>query len=172
LAEFLENAWRAALREQHALSLLMVEVDYFKAYGDAAGIAKSDACIRAVAETISHVAARATDLVARHGGPRFVVVLANTPLEGALQVGEQIRTAVQALSIPRHRPAGVITVSVGVTSTVPTRGTRAETCLAAAERALRAAIERGHNQVGYSSAAHTGLFQSLCLPNDAPRPSS
>jgi diguanylate cyclase (GGDEF)-like protein len=167
-AEFLERAWRNALREQRPLSLLMIDIDHFTAYNDTYGRAKGDICLKALAEVISGVTCRASDLVARYGGEEFVVVLGNTPLEGALQVAEEIRAAVQELAIP-HRGAprpGILTVSVGVTSTVPSRGSTADSCLTAADRAMSAAKEQGRNQVGYSMAAHTGLFQSLCLPND------
>ncbi len=173
-SEFLERAWRTALREQHPISLLMIDIDCFKAYNDAYGHQRGDTCLKAVAEAICQVAARAGDLVSRYGGEEFVVVLSNTPLEGALQVAEQIRAAIQGLAIPhRGSPlAGVVTVSVGATSTLPTRNVKPDVCLAAADRALYAAKEQGRNRVGYSTAAQTGLFQSLCLPNDpAPRPS-
>ena len=149
----------------------MIDIDYFKAYNDAYGHQQGDTCIRAVAEAVRHVVGRATDMVARYGGEEFVAVLGNTPLEGALQVGEQIRAAIEGLAIP-HRTAParpVVTVSVGVTSTLPTRGSKPETSLVAADRALYAAKEQGRNCVGYSSASRTGLFQSLCLPNEPGR---
>jgi diguanylate cyclase (GGDEF)-like protein len=173
-AEFLDRAWRTGLREQRPLSILMIDIDHFKAYNDAYGHQRGDTCLKAVAEAICHVVGRAGDQVSRYGGEEFVVVLASTPLEGALQVAEQIRAAIQGLAIP-HRGApehAVVTVTVGVTSTLPTRSAKPDVCLAAADRALYAAKEQGRNRVGYSTAAHTGLFQSLCLPNDpAPRPS-
>ena len=172
--EFLDRAWRTALRDQQPLSILVIDIDHFNAYNDSYGHEQGDTCIKAVADALCHVVCRASDMVARYGGEEFVAVLGNTPLEGALQVGEQIRAVVQALAIP-HRGAPdepVVTVSVGVTSTLPARGTKSDTCLAAADRALDAAKEQGRNRVGYSTAARTGLFQSLCLPNDpAPKAS-
>jgi diguanylate cyclase (GGDEF)-like protein len=166
--EFLERAWRMGLRDQRPLSVLMIDIDHFKPYNDTYGHPQGDLCLKAVAEAICNVVGRASDVVARYGGEEFVVVLGDTPLEGGLRVAEHIRAAVQSLAIP-HRGApelGIVTVSVGVSSTLPARGARSDSCLTAADRAMYAAKEQGRNQVGYSAAAHTGLFQSLCLPND------
>ena len=168
LAEFLDRAWRTAQREHHPVAVLMIDVDHFLAYTDAYGQPRGDTCLQAVANAISYVVGRSTDLVTRFGSAEFVVVLGNTPLESALLVGEQIRATVEALAIP-HQGApspGVVTVSIGVSSSLPTREAQFDIGLDAADRALYAAKEQGCNRVGYSSVAHTGLFQSLCLPNE------
>jgi len=175
LAEQLDRAWRSALRDQQPLSVLMIDIDSFKAYNDTYGHPQGDSCIRAVADAIRHVAGRATDFVARYGGEEFVVVLGGTALEGALQVGEQVRTAVEGMNVPHLAAPGraVVTVSVGVTSVVPTRGARAETALLAADRALYAAKEQGRNRVGYSSTGQVATLQASFIPNDpAGRPPS
>ncbi len=171
LAEFLDRAWRTAQRNEQPLSVLMIDIDHFEAYRAIYGQQRGDACLQAVADAIEHLAGRATDRLARHGGAEFVVVLGNTPLEGGLQVGEQIRAAIEALSIPHQGASGpaVVTVSVGVTSSLPARSTAPDSCLQAADRALDAAREQGRNRVGYSSVASTGLFQSLCLPGEPGR---
>jgi diguanylate cyclase (GGDEF)-like protein len=169
LTEFIEHGWRAAQREQQPLSVLMIDIDHFKAYNDAYGHPQGDTCLRAVAEAIARVVSRATDLVARYGGEEFVAVLGNTPLEGALDVAEQVRAAIERLAIPhRAAPGHVVTVSVGATSSLPARNTRPDASLAAADRALYAAKAEGRNRVGFSTAARTGLYQSLCLPNGPP----
>ena len=121
-----------------------------------------------VAEAVRRTVGRASDQVSRYGGEEFVVVLGNTPLEGALKIAENIRLAVQNLGI-LHKDAknhGIMTVSVGVTSTQPTRQTRPETVLVAADRAMYNAKHAGKNQVAYSTAARTGIYQALCLPSD------
>lgn len=175
LAEFLERTWRGAMREQQPVSIIVLDIDQFRSYNEVSGQPKGDTCLKAVADAIRQIVSRASDLVCRFGGEEFVVVLGNTPLDGALALAEQIRAAVQSLAIP-HRgltPPGALTVSAGVASTVPTRNSQPNSLLAAAERALHAAKELGRNQVAYSTAARTGLYQSLCLPNDvvAARPS-
>jgi len=167
-AEFLSQAWRNALREEQALSILMIDIDDFKDYNTLYGHKKGDACLKIVAEAVRRTVGRASDQVSRYGGEEFVVVLGNTPLEGALKIAENIRLAVQNLGI-LHKDAknqGIMTVSVGVTSTQPTRETRPETVLVAADRAMYNAKHAGKNQVAYSTAARTGIYQALCLPSD------
>ena len=167
-AEFLSQAWRNALREEQALSILMIDIDDFNAYNAHYGHKKGDACLKIIAEAICRTVGRASDQVSRYGGEEFVVVLGNTPLEGALKIAENIRTVVQNLGI-LHQDAennGILTVSVGVTSTQPTKEMRAETVLVAADRAMYNAKHAGKNQVAYSTAARTGIYQALCLPSD------
>lgn len=168
-AEFLLRAWQNALREEQALSILMIDIDDFKSYNEHHGHKKGDACLKIVAESIRQTVGRASDLVSRYGGEEFVVVLGNTPLEGALKIAENIRVAVESLGI-LHKGAkgvGMMTVSVGVTSTLPTRETQPETVLVAADRAMYNAKHNGKNQVAYSTTARTGIYQALCLPGNA-----
>jgi diguanylate cyclase (GGDEF)-like protein len=168
LAEFLDREWRNAMREQKPVSLIVVDIDHFRAYNERSGTQKGDTCLKAVAEALRQVASRPSDLVCRHGSDDFVVVLGNTPLDGALEVAEQLRSAIQGLAIPHPDAPGekIVTVSVGASSAVPARHGRAERLLSAAERAVHTAKELGRNQVAYSTTARTGLYQSLCLPND------
>jgi diguanylate cyclase (GGDEF)-like protein len=171
LAEALDRAWRAAARDGQAVSLLMIDIDHFKAYNDCYGHPQGDACLKAVANTLCHVAGRALDTVARYGGEEFAVVLGDTPLEGALHVAEQLRAAIEAMNVPHLAAPGrnVVTVSIGVTSTIPTRDSTAEAAIGAADRALYAAKEQGRNRVGYSTPAGTGLFRSINIQNGPPQ---
>lgn len=167
-AEFLFRAWRNALREEQPLSILMIDIDDFKSYNDHHGHKKGDACLKIIAESIRQTVGRASDLVSRYGGEEFVVVLGNTPLEGALKIAENVRISIESLGI-LHKGAqnpGTMTVSVGVTSTLPTRETQPETFLVAADRAMFNAKHNGKNQVAYSTTARTGIYQALCLPGN------
>jgi len=106
-----------------------------------------------------NVATALTNLV-----PDEVVKLDQT----RITIREPIRGAIESLGIP-HRKAsryGIVTISVGVTSTVPERSTTPETFLVAADRAMYTAKHDGKNQVAYSTPAQTGLFQSLCVTGD------
>ena len=96
-------------------------------------------------------------------------MLGDTPLEGGLNIAEKIRAAVERLGIPhkgaeRHQ---CVTVSIGVTSTLPGHDTNPETVLVAADRAMYNAKNDGKNKVAYSTAARTGTYEALCVPGDA-----
>jgi len=169
-AQFLAQTWRSALRDNKAISILIMDIDDFKAFNDTYGHQKGDDCLKLVAQTIRKSVGRASDLVSRYGGEEFVVVLGDTPLEGALKIAEQIRAAVEALGIP-HKASKYqryVTLSIGVTSTLPTHDTQPETVLIAADRAMYNAKHDGKNQVAYSTAARTGTYQSLVVTGDLP----
>jgi len=165
-AQFLARAWQGAIRQQQALSILIVDIDDFKAYNDNYGHQKGDSCLKIVSEAIRRSAGRASDLVSRYGGEEFVIVLGDTALDGALKVAEDIRSTVESLGVPHkgskfHR---YVTVSIGVTSTLPSANVQPETILVAADRAMYVAKNEGKNQVAYSTAVGTGVYQALCLP--------
>lgn len=169
-AQFLAQTWRTALRDNKAISILIMDIDDFKAYNDTYGHQKGDECLKLVAQAIRSTVGRASDLVSRYGGEEFVVVLGDTPLEGALGIAEQIRAAVESLELP-HKAAKYhrhVTLSIGVTSTLPTHDTQPETVLIAADRAMYNAKHDGKNRVAYSTAARTGTYQSLVVTGDPP----
>lgn len=169
-AQFLAQTWRTALRDNKAISILIMDIDDFKAYNDTYGHQKGDECLKLVASAIRRAVGRASDLVSRYGGEEFVVVLGDTPLEGALKIAEQIRSAVESLAIP-HKAAKYhqhVTLSIGVTSTLPTHDTQPETVLIAADRAMYNAKHEGKNRVAYSTAARTGTYQALVVTGDTP----
>ncbi len=167
-AQFLAQTWRTALRDNKALSILIMDIDDFKAYNDTYGHQKGDECLKLVAAAIRRAVGRASDLVSRYGGEEFVVVLGDTPLEGALKIAEQIRVAVESMEIP-HKAAKYhhhVTLSIGVTSTLPTHDTQPETALIAADRAMYNAKHDGKNRVAYSTAARTGTYQALIVTSE------
>ncbi len=167
LTEFLDRAWRKAMRTQGPVSLLLIDIDHFKAYNDRYGHPQGDRCLQAVANALHHVAGRAGDLVARYGGEEFAAVLGDTALEGALQVAEQARSAIERLGIEHaSAPGRIVTVSIGVTSALPVRGMHPEASLEAADQALYAAKEQGRNRVGYSMVSHTALYDPASLPGN------
>jgi diguanylate cyclase (GGDEF)-like protein len=168
LAEFLDRIWRTAARENAPISILLIDIDHFNAYNDAYGQQCGDNCLKTVADAIRQVVGRGSDLISRYGGEEFVVILGNTSLEGAMQVAENIRSTVEYLAMPHTSSPDSknVTVSVGVTSTVPGRSARPDAHLVAADRALHKAKETGRNNVAYATGAQTGLYQALCLPNN------
>jgi diguanylate cyclase (GGDEF)-like protein len=122
LDERLIQEWRRAARHQQPLSLLMIDVDYFKAYNDHYGHTHGDRCLHQVAQMLAATVTRAGDLVARYGGEEFTVLLAGSPLAVAVALAEKIRAAVHALDIPHARSTAVprVTVSIGAASLFPT----------------------------------------------------
>jgi diguanylate cyclase (GGDEF)-like protein len=168
-AEFLARTWKGSMRHQQAICILIIDIDDFKAFNDNYGHQKGDSCLKIVSEAIRRTVGRASDLVSRYGGEEFVVVLGDTSLDGGLKIAENIRAAVESLGVPHkgsknHR---VVTVSIGVTSTLPAANIQPETVLVAADRAMYIAKHEGKNQIAYSTAAGTGVYQALCLPNGA-----
>ncbi len=98
--EYLELEWRRAMRDQSQLSLLMIDVDYFKAYNDNFGHLEGDEALRKVATAIREACSRPSDLPARYGGEEFALVLPGTSPGGARLMAEKLRQGVVALKIP------------------------------------------------------------------------
>jgi diguanylate cyclase (GGDEF)-like protein/PAS domain S-box-containing protein len=151
--EILVRALRLATRDQQVVSVIMSDLDCFKAYNDHYGHQKGDACLKAVAQALKGVAKRPSDAVGRYGGEEFITVLPNTGFDGARNVAEKMRAAVEALAIPHERcPFNHVTMSFGVAtmdpcSSVPEEGTDWERLVKEADTALYAAKAAGRNTV-------------------------
>lgn len=145
----LDRAWRQALRNDEPLSIVMADIDDFKAYNDNYGHMAGDECLRLVARTISCVLRRPKDLAARFGGEEFAMVLEETSLGGALHLAESVRQAVEALGLAHQgsRASGVVTVTLGAASVVPSLGQSPQTLLCMADRKLYEAKLAGRNRV-------------------------
>lgn len=132
------------------ISLLIIDIDFFKKYNDAYGHIQGDACLIAVAKCIQSTACRSTDFVARFGGEEFVALLPNTNDANALKLAEKVRLNVEALKIPNQsNPSEMtgVTVSVGVASLIPTSDTTPTQLLNMADVALYRSKEAGRNCV-------------------------
>ncbi|WP_119145107.1 response regulator [Pseudomonas reidholzensis] len=148
--EYLELEWRRAMREQQQLSLLMIDVDYFKAYNDSFGHLAGDEALRQVAGAIRGSCSRPTDLPARYGGEEFALVLPNTSPGGARLIAEKLRQTVHALNIPHTAPGADsrLTVSIGLATHTPSIGSHCRQLISAADKGLYLAKNNGRNQVG------------------------
>ena len=145
----LDQEWRRAGRSGKPVSLVMIDVDFFKLYNDNYGHQAGDQCLTTIATTIRDMVRRPGDLVARYGGEEFAVILPETPTEGALQVAETIRTAVAALALA-HKYSKVgkfVTVSLGVATAIPTDDVKPEVLTKMADDALYVAKRNGRNQI-------------------------
>ncbi|MBD2293771.1 diguanylate cyclase [Anabaena sphaerica FACHB-251] len=144
----LEEEWQRLNREQRPLSLLLFDVDYFKRYNDSYGHQLGDECLSKIAQAVQQVVCRQADLVARYGGEEFVVILPNTNIEGAIAIAKRIHTAIKALAIP-HEASEVIdtvTISLGITTMIPTSELSSATLIEQADQALYRAKQQGRNQ--------------------------
>lgn len=141
--------WQRAARQGLPLAVVMIDVDEFKAYNDHHGHQAGDECLRRVARVLAGTVQRSGELVARYGGEEFVAVLPGAGDEEAKALAERIRLAVQSESIVHVRAAhaGVVTVSLGVASAVPTVGAPADALIEAADAAMYEAKRRGRNAV-------------------------
>ncbi len=146
---YLEMAWTRLRREKQPLSIIMLDVDHFKAFNDNYGHQAGDDCLVAVAETVNAQMKRPADLVARYGGEEFMLILPDTDRDGAARMAEDVRHAVELLAIEHaySSAAGVITVSVGTATMVPGLKGGAEHLLREADIALYRAKRTGRNQV-------------------------
>ena len=144
---FLEELARMK-REGTPLSLLLVDVDFFKLYNDTYGHLHGDDCLRAVAHAMGNNAKRPGDLVARYGGEEFVVILSDTDEEGACHVAESIRRDVENLAIEHSTStiSGVVTISLGVATAQSCQGYSVEDFLDTADIALYEAKSLGRNR--------------------------
>jgi diguanylate cyclase (GGDEF)-like protein len=145
--EFLLGEWRRALREEQPVSLILVDIDFFKQYNDALGHLAGDDCLRQIATALRHSIHRPSDLVARYGGEEFAVVLGNTDGTGARQVALTLQSNIKALALPHPNSfvSPLVTVSLGIATLVPRFGTEPSLLIAAADRALYQAKQQGRN---------------------------
>ncbi|CAJ0785226.1 sensor domain-containing diguanylate cyclase [Ralstonia chuxiongensis] len=155
-----DKEWRRAARDGTPLSVLMIDIDHFKRINDTFGHGRGDAYLVAVASILSGVAIqRGSDFVARYGGEEFVVLLPNTERAGAQQVAERVRSDVEGAALPAPSAGGVVTISIGLATYIPTeydvagqtfQGTAARVTaevLARADMALYDAKRAGRNAV-------------------------
>jgi diguanylate cyclase (GGDEF)-like protein len=145
----LKQEWQRLKREQLPLSLILVDIDSFKPYNDHYGHLEGDRCLYQVAQAIQQVVKRPADLVARYGGEEFAVILPNTDLKGAHTVAQLIQQALKSLKIP-HAQSQVsewVSVSIGISSQIPSPLETAKSLILAADQALYQAKEQGRNQI-------------------------
>lgn len=140
-------------REGKPLSLLMIDVDYFKKYNDHYGHQAGDECLKIVARTLLTSARRASDLAARYGGEEFSIVLADTDATTARRLAEEVRQAIESLDMPHESSrAGMLTISVGLATMAGEAYNDVDSLLRAADEALYRAKHGGRNQVQIAPA--------------------
>jgi len=154
----LETEWLRACRDGTPLSLLLIDVDQFKAYNDVYGHQQGDDCLRKVAGVIASAVNRPSDFVARYGGEEIVVLLPNTNEAGAAAVAETIRAQVEALAVHHeaNAPSYILTISIGSVTRVRALDrshTGPADLIHMADKALYRAKQGGRNRVAIEKAA-------------------
>jgi diguanylate cyclase (GGDEF)-like protein len=144
----LDREWHAAVRTKQVLSLLLIDLDYFKNLNDKYGHRVGDACLIRIAEALRVAVPRKGDLLARYGGEEFAAILVGTSREGAEVVAAMMLGSVRALEIENETSMGrVATISIGVATTGPLLGDSSGRLVEAADRALYQAKAKGRDRV-------------------------
>ncbi len=144
-----DTEWRAARRTRTPLSLVMIDIDFFKQYNDHYGHVRGDDCLKRVASALKAGASRPRDFVARYGGEEFVLVLPETDADGAERVVARCREAVarEAISHERSSVGSFVTVSVGAGTIVPGGEDSLLAFVDSVDRCLYRAKQSGRNRV-------------------------
>ena len=147
--EYLLQEWQRLAREKQILSLILIDVDYFKPYNDCYGHLQGDCCLQKVAQAISNVIKRPADLVARYGGEEFTVILPNTNLEGAMIVANKIHGSIRNLQIPHQKSqvSEYVSVSIGVSSYIPEYQLSPDILINITDEALYQAKRQGRDRI-------------------------
>lgn len=150
----LAQAWSQACREGGTLSLMMIDIDYFKRYNDHFGHVQGDECLRQVAKAIAQSVNRPYDMAARFGGEEFACVLPETTLQGALILAEKIQARIRQLANahPGSEVSEWVSLSIGVASLQPRVDREPSELIALADQQLYQAKHNGRNQI-FSLAA-------------------
>lgn len=147
--EFLTREWLISARYQSNLSLLMIDIDLFKQYNDRYGHLQGDQCLIKVAETLSSLVMRRTDLLCRYGGEEFAVILPDSTPEIAQQIAEKLRSGIADLQLPHvgSKLYEHVTISIGVATMVASNESQSESLLEKADGNLYRAKKAGRNQI-------------------------
>lgn len=147
--ETLKTEWKRSLRLGNTLAIIMIDIDYFKAYNDNYGHGTGDQCLKTVARALSGELVRPADILARYGGEEFVAVMPDTNGPGALQTAERLCSEVAALRLPHgfSRAADYVTISAGCATLQPAPGQSPRELLKRADEMLYLAKEQGRNRV-------------------------
>lgn len=145
---FLESEWSRARRSQKPLSLIMLDIDFFKAFNDHYGHLAGDDCLRQVAQCLDGRVRRPADLVARYGGEEFACLLPETNAMGAATMAKRFLESMNELNIPHaySEAADHVTLSMGVATIIPLIGQPSSELVRRADQLLYEAKQNGRNQ--------------------------
>jgi diguanylate cyclase (GGDEF)-like protein len=167
--ERLPHEWACCVRANAPLSVLMVDVDYFKRFNDTYGHPAGDACLKEIASVLEQSCQRPADLAARYGGEEFTVLLPGVAKEGAEHVARRILDALRVLALPHEKSAVSkhVTVSIGIgyLEKVPPQSAERD-LMSAADQALYAAKSAGRAQAWALNASGKALAHPEPISDD------
>lgn len=147
--QVMQTEWSRCARGSSPLSLIMIDIDYFKAYNDSLGHAAGDECLKSVARALEALLRRPGDLVARYGGEEFVTILPETDAKGAVSMAARMKETVESLGIehPSSPLSNLVTISLGVATLTPCRHSTQEHLYDMADKMLYEAKQKGRNRI-------------------------
>jgi diguanylate cyclase (GGDEF)-like protein len=145
----IKQEWKMACTKEMCISLLFLDIDFFKEYNDFYGHVAGDVCLNKIAKALKKSIHHTHDLAARYGGEEFVIILPHTRMDGAIQVAQYVRSNIDALAIRQAEtiPFSYITVSVGVTSIIPKNKCKVLDFIRLADKAMYQSKKRGRDQI-------------------------
>ncbi|MBI2840024.1 MAG: diguanylate cyclase [Acidobacteria bacterium] len=145
----LDHEWRRATRGPTPLSAVMIDIDFFKTYSEVYGAEGAEQAQVSVTRSLSGSLRRPADLLGRYDDQRLLVLLPDTPIQGAVAIAEGMRAGIESLGIAhtRSQVSDWVTISLGVSTAVPTVDVSPTTLVAAAQQALGQAKHGGRNRV-------------------------
>lgn len=151
----LEAEWHRGQRSGEILSVVMIDIDHFKLYNDTYGHQEGDICLKRVASALRSTLMRQCDTISRYGGEEFVAILPNTDSDGAVQVGERMLAAVSSLNISHSSSLTKdhVTVSIGVSSIIPSSGSIPEFLIKSVDQALYNSKDSGRNRISVTESS-------------------
>lgn len=159
----IDAEWRRCSRNRQPLSVVMIDVDYFKEYNDRYGHVAGDSCLQQIAKAISSSTMRGSDVVTRYGGEEFAVLLAETDLAGAVAVAENIRLAVERIQIAHSGTSiGSVSISAGIATMTPAAAEECASLVEAADLALYRAKSAGRNRIVAGAYVSDGSVVQRC----------
>ena len=160
LDQTLGREWGRAKMNKSPLSLIMLDIDFFKEYNDYYGHTKGDECLKQVAKALRGVSKRIIDLVGRYGGEEFVLILPETNETSALYFAEQCLSTIKQLKIPHisSTVGDVVTVSAGVSTFIPFGETQLSELIECADKLLYQAKKNGRNRIEYQQECSSDDF--------------
>ncbi|MBP7900103.1 MAG: GGDEF domain-containing protein, partial [Acinetobacter sp.] len=162
LDEVLENEWKRAIRHEMPITIMMIDIDFFKLYNDTLGHIQGDQCLRQIAILLGSIASRSGDLAARYGGEEFLLLFSMTDKDQAVIQVQRLMELVRNIGIihPRSHVSEHVTISVGVATVTPRLNDSLSEFISQADHALYVAKSNGRNQY-YISTSDNVISEAL-----------